>query len=212
MTEQAQEQAAPENTEEPQTEPEQARTYSHEEYQAALNKVGAKEKREGRTTERQTILEELGFDDLEKLKGVVEAHRLMEEEVQSEAEKLQQQVSEKDAKIAEANEARDNALKLADSRLVDSELKGALIDAGVSAERVRKILNDPEIEKPGVEDGKVSGASLEAYVESAKKEWPELFGAKTERVPESPVPSNGSNPEADEKARQDFQRSAARKF
>lgn len=98
MTEQAQEQAAPEPQEQAQ---EQERTFT----QADLNKIAANEKREGRSS----VLSELGFEDFDDLKSTVEKHRAVEQETQTEAEKYQKQLKKLTPK-AEKAERYEKAL------------------------------------------------------------------------------------------------------
>jgi hypothetical protein len=180
-----------------------------EEHQRELRRVGKKEKSEGRTSREKELLEKSGAESIDEILAAYEAHKLTEAEMQSEADKEKQRAAKLEEQLNTLKSEREEALKLADERLVDSELKSALISSGVDASRVKKILRDPDIEKPSVEDGEVEG--VENYVKAAKKEWPELF-SKKERVPESPEPFTGQDPAKDNEARAAFQRSYARNF
>ena len=208
MTEQAQEQTTPE-TDENQEETQEQKNLTWEEHQRELRRVGKKEKSEGRNTERAALLEALGVDDLDAAKEMLDDYRYIQEAAKTEDDETQEELEKAREETKRLKAEKQEALQLADARLVDSELKSALISEGVDAKRVKKILRDPDIEKPSVEDGEVDGVS--EYVEAAKKEWPELF-SRREHVPESPAPSNGANPEQDARAKADFQRQYARNF
>lgn len=67
--------------------------------QADLSKIAANEKREG----RNSVLTELGFDDLDELKQTVEAYRLVESEIDTEADKLAKKLEKLSPKAEKAD-------------------------------------------------------------------------------------------------------------
>lgn len=155
--------------------------------QKDLDKRFGTEKREAAAAKEREIAESLGVT-VEEAKQIIADHKAVQEATETEMERLQREVAEKDAAIASANEEKQNALRLADERLVDSEARTALVGSGVDPKRVHKILGDRDLEKPTVSEGKVEG--VDDYVEAARKEWPELFKPAA-TIPGSPEVSSG---------------------
>ncbi len=185
MSEQAQETAAPsEASADTQVEakPEE-KTYS----QADLNKIAAKEKREGRTSERTAILEELGFEDFDDLKGSIEALRIIEEETQSESEKLTQEVEKLKGKLKESESHKERAERYKGA--IESQLEARTKDLPEHITSLLSRIDDP----------------LERYEWLTANEE-HLRAPAPSRVPESPQPHQARrDPEQDEKARQEMQ-------
>lgn len=146
---------------------------------------------QGRDAEKNRILKELGVDDLEAAKSALSEYRTIEEATQTDVERIQ---AERDALKNERDafqQERDEALKLADARLVNAKTETALLTAGVDAKRIPKILGDSSLTKPTLQDGNPTG--LDAFVASAKEEYPEWFGGSNPAaVPQTPGGSSGT--------------------
>lgn len=135
--------------------------------QADLNKIGAKQKAEGRAAAEKAVIELLGCTPAEAAE-IVKKHRETEDATKSEAEKER-------AKAAEERKAAEVAKREAATEVHEARIERALAAEGFAGDdkklsRVRKMIT--------VE----SGATYEdvlADVQDAKTEFPEIFAGKT---------------------------------
>lgn len=182
MTEQGQ--PTPQNAEVDQAQQTQAeeRTFT----QADLKKIAANEKREG----RNSVLAELGVDDLDGLRQIVTDYRAAEEEAQSDLDRLEKERETLREQVKAAN-------KLADDRLIGAELRSALMGAGVPSDRLKDALALTDRSALAVEkDGTVSG--LEDAVQATLEPRPWLADNAEPQAPRRAAdvsqrsPQNGS--------------------
>lgn len=154
-----------------------------------LKKIGAQEKRDGRTSKEREILDrakQYGVESLDDVFSRLEEHQTLRQQNETDAERLEREKKAAEAERDQYKSEAEKASQLADQRLIEAELKGSLISAGVDAKRVRKILADPDLEKPTLDDkGEVQ--DVDKYIEKAQQEWPELFGqSRDDHIPPSP--------------------------
>lgn len=168
MTEQSQGQATSESTTTTeQSQSQEERTFT----QADLKKIAANEKREG----RNSVLAELGVDDLDGLKQIVTDYRAAEEEAQSDLDRLEKEREALKEQVKAAN-------KLADDRLIGAELRSALMGAGVPSDRLKDALALTDRSALTVEkDGTVSG--LEDAVQATLEPRPWLAEVSEPQAP-----------------------------
>lgn len=165
-------------------------------HQSELNRVAGNTRGEGRNAREQEIAQELGVS-VEKAKEIIEAHNQAEELTKTEIEKKDEELRNKDAALAQANQEKEDALKLADRRLVTSELRASLIAAGARADRVSRLVRDADVSKVEIQRDEAAGTeevkNLEAVIETAKQETPEWFDADYEPVIATPGGSGGGD-------------------
>lgn len=138
-----------------------------------FERVGKKMRSEGGEAREKAIADEFGVS-LEEAKQMIADYREIQVATETETETERKAREKAEGERDEAKQREADALKLADRRFVESEAKIALVEAGVNASRIPKLLSDPDLPTPAVEDEKVTGT--EAFVEAAKKEYPEWFG------------------------------------
>lgn len=163
-------------------------TISRAEHQAELQRVGAKEAREA----REAIVnkaKEYGVKDADELLALAAEGHQARQATQTAEERHQAALqAERDARQQAETQAQETEQRY-HRALVDTRLTNELIIAGAQPARVRKILKDDDLPRPGVnEQGEVE--STEAFVAKAKEEWPELFGKPT---PENQIPGSPEN-------------------
>lgn len=136
--------------------------------QREMQRIAAREKSQGKTAGRRSLVEELGFKDEEELKAVVTDHKAAQDKQLSDAEKREK----------EATAAKDQA-DLRDRRAWEKErkvaVKAALLDAGMAKEEI----DDDVISMVKTEDLKpgddIDDETVTAAVEVLKKRRPRLF-------------------------------------
>jgi hypothetical protein len=120
---------------------------------------------------RDALLKKLGFEKPTELENFVTEYRQLQEDAKSETDR------ERDARLA-AEQERDKYRSLADTRLVDSELRIALLNAGVPSDRVAAAAKLVDRDSVQVDNGAVSG--LEEAVQSTVDSMPWLMGEATQ--------------------------------
>lgn len=135
--------------------------------QADLNKIGAKQKAEGKAAAEKAVIELLGCTPAEAAE-IVKKHREAEDATKSEAEKER-------AKAAEERKAAETAKQEAKAETHEARIERALAAEGFAGDdkklaRVRRMVT--------VEVGATYDDVL-ADVKEAKTEFPELFTSKT---------------------------------
>lgn len=135
--------------------------------QADLNKIGTKQKAEGRAAAEKAVIELLGCTPAEAAE-IVKKHREAEDATKSEAEKEL-------AKAATERKAAEDAKREAAAEVHEARIERALAAAGFAGDekklaRVRKMIT--------VEVG-TDYADVLADVQEAKKEFPEIFTSST---------------------------------
>ncbi len=183
MTEQAQEATAPESqgTQQVQAQPEYKYT----------DKDVDKYKGDARKEARNALLKDLGFEKPDDLKSFVNEYRGVQEAAKDDIER-------RDERIQELENHNREVLAKANARVVSSELRSALMAAGVNPDRLKvaaRLADTSEVEVK--DDGTVDG--LDDVVEGVKDEAPELFGE-----PKPPTVGRGSAPGGSASARLDF--------
>lgn len=161
--------------------------------QEDLNKIAAKEKREGQQAAINDLLQKTGAESLEEVIAAYSDYQGIQEAVTTEAERAQKEERKLQKKVADANARAEQAETLAETRLVDAEMRTALIDAGVPAARVGSALKLLGRDGLSVKDGKVEGHS--EAVEALKGSDSYLFEAPTQTVPRT-APEVDAKPRA----------------
>lgn len=189
MTEQqSQGQSTPETTSTPgETQAQTEQTFSQEE----VNRIVGQRVRKAADATRREAATQNGFEDFDTFVSAANAYRESEEAAKSETER------EREARLA-AEEERDKYRSLADTRLVDSELRIALLNAGVPSDRVVAAAKLVDRDSVQVDNGSVSG--LEQAVQATVESMPWLMG----EAPQQPqtfraadttqVPANQGDP------------------
>lgn len=96
--------------------------------QEEVNRLTAKEKREGKASAEKAILEALGASNVDEIKAIVEAKRKADESAKSETEKLAEALAQKDRELAEAKQQAVEAEKRRLEAIRDSAIRHALAD------------------------------------------------------------------------------------
>ncbi|MCL6437222.1 MAG: hypothetical protein K6T51_01315 [Rubrobacteraceae bacterium] len=149
----------------PQEKKSEERTFT----QADVSKIAANEKREG----RQSVLRELGIDDLDELKSIVEDYRAAQEMTQTELEKYQKQVEALTPR-AEKAERYESAL----TNILEREREGLpeyiiqLLDRMDPAEQLEYIAEHRDLLKP---EGRASLGRGSSPGEESREVSPEAF-------------------------------------
>lgn len=130
-----------------------------------------------------------GFESLDQVEELAKAYHATEEEQRTDLQKANTELEALRPKVTNL-EAENQRLQ------VESELKVALAAEGVAPKSIRKMLNDPDLPRPQLEEGKVPDTGINQFIEKAKEEWAPFFGAqqgggeKPPRIPASP-PGSG---------------------
>lgn len=134
---------------------------------------------------RGAILKDLGVEKLDDLKGIVEDHRAVQQATESEVEALQRQLNEEKT-------SREQAISKANARVISTELRSALRNAGVPEDRLKFALKNADTSEVEVDDeGNVSG--LDGVVETLKEEAAFIFGEPApQTVGRGSSPGSGS--------------------
>jgi hypothetical protein len=196
MTEQpatsGQQQGTPQDTATPQ---EQQSTPQGEETinttQAELNRMmGQRARRAAETAEQQRLSEFEGASSWDDLKAAWQEKLTVEEAIKTEADR------EREAREA-AERERDSLRTLADERLIASELRIALIEKGVPADRVADAAKLVDRDSLSVSDkGEVEG--LDEAVKATVESRPWLIEQGTEPTQRRKAPDTTPNPPAGE--------------
>jgi hypothetical protein len=114
----------------------------------------------------QEFVKNLGFENDNQLKEVVQKQKEFEESQKTEYEKLQEQLKQKTEYIDKANQNLKNA-----------EIKAQVLNSGIKQERLNyalKLLDTNNIE---FNDGQLNTEQLSTQINNLLSEFPELKGA-----------------------------------
>lgn len=121
---------------------------------------------EARTAERNRIMQELGVEDLDSARQILEDRR--------EADRLSQTELEQHRNdLATRTEERDQARQGYETLLVSSKLEGALRDAGINKGRIDAAVTLADRSNLSVVSGEVEG--LDGVVTALTEGYPEWF-------------------------------------
>lgn len=154
---------------------------------ADLDKYKGAARKDGRQAAINELLTKAGgAQSVEDLVAAWEEKQSIEEATRTETER------EKQARLT-AEQDRDKFRSLADARLIDSELRLALLNAGVPSDRVKAAAKLVERNDIQVDGDNVQG--LEDAVKATVESMPWLLGAETQQeqtftAPEVPAPPN----------------------
>lgn len=127
------------------------------------------------TPEQQAHIDALIADRVERAKKTAAEQALADAKQQHEREKMDELERVK-AEKADAEKAAADAAAERDRIVIEAEAKVAALAAGVSADRLEKVLRLLDLGEASITDGKVDGAAITAAVEKLRGELPELFG------------------------------------
>jgi hypothetical protein len=163
---------------EAQPQPDTERTFS----QADLKKIAANEKREGKTSAINELLEKTGAESVDEILSAYSEYSEIQEAVTTEADRANARAEKLEAKAKAAEERYTNTLR-------EFALRDSLRDAGINPERLRGAMRLADLSALEVDgEGNVSG--LEDVVEAVKEDSPEWFGS-TERPRINAPQTNG---------------------
>jgi hypothetical protein len=149
---------------EAQPQPDTERTFS----QADLKKIAANEKREGKTSAINELLEKTGAESVDEILSAYSEYSEIQEAVTTEADRANARAEKLEAKAKAAEERYTNTLR-------EFALRDSLRDAGINPERLRGAMRLADLSALEVDgEGNVSG--LDEVVEAVKEEAPEFFG------------------------------------
>lgn len=185
-----------ENKPDPKHEPEKGLT------QAEVDKIVGKTRTDTRKAAQQEtiadILKRLGVEKLEDAESILKAHHDKQEADKSEVEKLTGKLAEVETRAKTAEQAlTDYQAKVETEKRIaarDSAIKAALSGVTTKADKVLALLqvqHADAITDVMSDDGKLDEKKITALVETARKAYPEDFGA---RGVGSPSTIGGRNP------------------
>lgn len=134
------------------------KTYTQDE----MNRIAAKEKKEGRKAAEKSLLESLGVQDADEAKAVLEQFRTQQEEAKSEIQR-EKEAAQRATQLAETT-TREAAHERHTNRV-----ERFLIRANVPVERVDRVARLVDVEVGADDD------AIDAAIESVQKDFPELF-------------------------------------
>ncbi len=197
--EQGQGQPTPENEPTPNEQQQPEAKYTDRDLDKHKGNARKEGRNSGRTEREQEILSELGFESLDEVKSVAEAHRLIESESQTEADKAREEADKSIKKLSKERDTvaqeRDQAKQELESAYAYiAEMKqtqamtAAFSEGGVIPQYLSQALRLVEADNLEVDDdGNVTG--VEKEVERVKTELPLIFG-RNGRVPSSGARDN----------------------
>jgi hypothetical protein len=158
--------------------------------QETVNKLIGNTRQETREATVRDILQKFGTDSIEPVLEIWQDAKRFEEETKSREEKLEEQ-------LKALQSEREQALQSANQRVITSELRSALTNAGINPERMgaaARIADTSSLEV--ADDGTVKG--LEDAVKGVKETSPEWFGERQKRsAPDASVRQNDGTPQDD---------------
>lgn len=157
--------------------------------QEEVNRLVGKARTDGRSAAKQEttaeILKRLGVEKLEDAEGILKAHRDKQEADKSEVEKLTVKLGEFETRAKTAEQAlADYQAKVETEKRIaarDSAIKAALSGGTTKADKVLALLQVQHADAiTGVmdDDGNLDDKKITALVETARKAYPEDFGAR----------------------------------
>lgn len=136
---------------------------------------------------REARAKELGFESVEAMESVLKAHKEAQEKNKTDLQKAQEAKAEADRKAAEA-------LKAANTRLINAEARVQATALGIKPERITHALKLADLSDVTVdEQGNVDDKAIKKALEQVLKEVPELKGAGSNNVGGSANPGSGGN-------------------
>ena len=177
---QAQGQATPETQ---QTQGEAQATPERSFTQADIKKIAANEKREGKQSAINDLLERTGAESIDDVLTAFTEYQGIQEARSTEADRANAKAEKLEARAKAAEERYTSTLR-------DFALRDSLRDAGINPERIKGAMRLADASALEVDaDGNVSG--LDEVVEAVRDEAPEFFGA-TERPRVNAPQTNGT--------------------
>lgn len=107
------------------TEPEKPRLFTQEE----VDRIAAKEKREGKQSAEKGLLERLGVTNEDEIKALLEAKRKADETAKSAEDKLKEELAQKEKELLEAKQNAAIAEKRRLEAIRDNAIRNALLNA-----------------------------------------------------------------------------------
>lgn len=148
--------------------------------QADLKKIAANEKREGKNSAFSEILEKTGLESLDDLYAVAEAHRTMQAEMETEADRATKRAEKAEAAAQQAQQRYTTTLK-------EFAARDALRDAGVQPDYLKSAMRVGDLGRLEVDkDGNVTG--LEEFVEGVRQDAAPFFGSGEAQRPRVNAP------------------------
>lgn len=148
--------------------------------QEDLNRLAAKEKREGKASAEKAILETLGAASLDEIKAIIEAKRKADESAKSETEKLMEALAQKDKELLEAKQKAEQAEKRRIEAIRDTAIRNALNDDAHDIDSTLLVFhakNAAAIESLLDENGNVDSKELEKLSSQFRSQNAYLFKA-----------------------------------
>jgi hypothetical protein len=156
----------------PDAEPEAEKTFT----QSQVNKIMAKEKREGRALGAREVMEQLGLDSLDDAKALIEETKDRESKVDDDAARRTKRLDERERKA-------EQKLKEATRKTNKLDVLAELVGEGMSKAKAQRAVSLVELDLE-VED--LTPDEIRDAVVTLKDEMPELFGV-VEKEPEEKV-------------------------
>jgi hypothetical protein len=144
--------------------PEAERSFS----QADLKKIAANEKREGKQSAINELLEKTGAESIDDVMAAYSEYSEIRDAVESEADRATQKAEKAEAKAKQYQERYIGTLKT-------FALRDGLRDAGINPERIGAAMRIADTQALEVDaEGNVSGVA--EVIEAVSEEAPEFFG------------------------------------
>lgn len=188
------------------------KTYTQAELQAELNRIAAKEKKEGKASAQKEIFEALGITSLEDAKAALEAKKQKEEAEKTETQKLQDAIAnltkERDAE-KQARLESEKAVRLVKR---DAELSLLILDAR-NSKQVMTLLKaeyPSEMDSLISEDGNFDKEAAEKLLTAFRKDNGHLF--RDMKNPGSQSNNDGKPPQPSQEAQELARKEIEQKF
>lgn len=169
--------------------------------QEELSKVAAKEARDAKAKAEKAFLERHGVTSEDELKSLLTSFREKQEAEKTEAQKLQDEITNLKRERDSEKLQREEALKLARLKERDSELKALLTGRAHDEKQVLILLKNLYADKMETllsEDGNFDTEEAQKLIAEYQKANPFMFKSSS---PGSPSNNNGAAPQANEEAR-----------
>lgn len=184
--------------------------------QTVVNKLVGEARKKGRDSGKKEILEELGLEDEDALKQLVEAAKKREQEEMSELERLQAEHERTQKKLEEEQRRAEELLQQHRIDRRDTRFLQKLNSAGATnPDRLLVLVKAEQGEALGAamdEEGNIDDKALEALVKKAETDMPEFFKTRGGGSPSSRDGRAGGNPKVREDAKKQSWRRARRSW
>lgn len=179
-----------------------AKTYTQEEFQAELNRVAAKEKRDGKEAAEKAMLGRLGVSSFDEAVAALEAKKQADEANKTEAQKLQDMI----AQLTQERDAeKQRVAKIETERRIekrDNELKSLLTQATDPNEvlALLKVFHAEKVEALLDANGVFDKAAAETLIADYRKDKGHLF--RDNRLGSALSHKDGRNPEPNKETKE----------